>query len=57
MLDNKISVSEWRQKCGMIKIGKREIPIYPVYYPVGNGIFNIDKCVEDLQAIIKKNKI
>ena len=26
---------------------------YPVYYPVGNGRFNIDKSIEDIKWIIK----
>ena len=47
-----MSVSEWGQKSEIIKIGKKEIPVYPVYYPIGNGIFNIDKAIDDLNAII-----
>ena len=27
--------------------------VFPVYYPVGNGIFNIDKSIEDIKWIIK----
>ena len=57
LLDKKISVSEWRQKSEMIEIGKKEIPVYPVYYPIGNGIFNIDKAIEDLREILKMNEI
>mgnify|MGYP003571531166 CR=1 FL=1 len=26
--------------------------VFPVYYPVGNGIFNIDKSIEDIKWII-----
>ena len=54
LLNKKVSVSEWRQKSETIKIGKREIPVYPVYYPIGNGIFNIDKSIEDLKAILER---
>lgn len=57
LLDKKISVSEWRQKSELIEIGKKKIPVYPVYYPIGNGIFNIDKSIEDLKAIMKENEI
>lgn len=57
LLNQKVSVSEWRRKSEIIKIGKRDIPVYPVYYPIGNGIFNIDKAIEDLKYIIKENKI
>ena len=28
---------------------------YAVYYPVGNGRFNMDKAVEDILYIIKEN--
>ena len=27
--------------------------VFPVYYPVGNGRFNIDKAIEDLKYIIE----
>ena len=33
--------------------------VYPVYYPVGNGIFNMNKSIEDIIWIIEneiKNK-
>ena len=32
---------------------KNEYKVYPVYYPVGNGIFNIDKSIEDIKWIIE----
>lgn len=36
-----------------IQINKNEYKVYPVYYPVGNGIFNIDKSIEDIKWIIE----
>ena len=52
-INKKISVSENRKKCHKIQINKNEYKVYPVYYPVGNGIFNIDKSIEDIKWIIE----
>ena len=57
LLEQKVSVSEWRKKFAIINIGNRKIPVYPVYYPIGNGIFNIDKSIEDIKYILEENKI
>lgn len=53
ILNKKIAVSENRKKCHEIKINKNLYKVYPVYYPVGNGIFNIDKSIEDIKWIIE----
>ena len=57
VLDEKISVSEVRKKEFKKKINKKTYSFYSVYYPVGNGIFNMDKSIEDINYIIfdKKN--
>ena len=34
---------------------KKKFKCFPVYYPVGNGIFNMDKAVEDILWIKKNN--
>lgn len=52
VLDKKISVSESRKKYYEKKIKGNIYKIFPVYYPVGNGIFNIDKSIEDIKWII-----
>lgn len=54
VLDKKISVSTCRKNYYEKKIGKNIYKIFPVYYPVGNGIFNIDKSIEDINWIINK---
>ena len=36
-------------------ISGRNYTVYPVYYPIGNGMMNIDKAIEDLKYIIKTN--
>lgn len=51
-LKEKITVSQWRKKKTKIMINKNEYEVYPVYYPVGNGMRNIDLVIEDLKYII-----
>ncbi len=53
VLNKKISVSENRKICHKIEINNEKYKVYSVYYPVGNGIFNIDKSIEDIKWIIK----
>ena len=52
VLDKKISVSENRKTYYEKKIKGNTYKIFPVYYPVGNGIFNMDKSIEDIRWII-----
>lgn len=52
VLNEKISVSQCRKKMFTKKINNKEYNFYPVYYPVGNGRFNIDKAIEDIKWII-----
>ena len=54
ILNKKIAVSENRKKYHEIIVNKKIYKVYPVYYPVGNGIFNIDKAIEDINWIISK---
>ena len=53
ILNKKISVSENRKVCHKLKINQHTYNVYPVYYPVGNGIFNMDKAIEDINWIIE----
>ncbi len=53
ILNKKISVSQNRKVCHKININNNEYKVYSVYYPVGNGIFNIDKSIEDIKWIIE----
>ncbi len=52
VLDQKVSVSQVRKQCFIKKIGGFSYKFYSVYYPVGNGRFNIDKSIEDIKWII-----
>ena len=53
LLNKKISVSNNRKKYHNINISNKSYKVYPVYYPVGNGIFNIDKSIEDIKWIME----
>ena len=55
VLNKKISVSQCRKQNFTKKIAGKSYKIYPVYYPIGNGMMNIDKAIEDLKYIIKTN--
>lgn len=57
ILNKKISVSENRKTSHDLFINKMKYKVYPVYYPVGNGIFNIDKAIEDINWIIQNENI
>lgn len=56
VLNQKISVSNCRKQKFTKKINKKEYSFYPVFYPVGNGIFDIDKSIEDIKYIIDNIK-
>lgn len=52
MLGEKISVSNVRKKEFVLKVDKEFFWSYAVYYPIGNGIFNQEKAVEDVTYIL-----
>ncbi len=52
LLNENISVSKVRQKKFDLKINRNEYPSYSVYYPVGQGMRNIDKAIEDIGFIL-----
>lgn len=51
VLNKKISVSQCRKQLFTYEINHKEYKFYSVYYPVGNGRFNIDKSIEDIKYI------
>ncbi len=57
VLNEKISVSQCRKKVFKCKIEGKEYKFYSVYYPIGNGRFNMDKAIEDIKWIIKNEVI
>lgn len=54
VLNQKISVSSSRKKQFIKEINNKKYKCYSVYYPVGNGSYNIDKSIEDIKYIIEK---
>lgn len=52
VLNEKISVSASRKKLYQKNINGKTYKFYSVYYPIGNGRFNIDKSIEDIKWII-----
>ncbi len=56
VLGKSIKVSEYRKRYESLKIGAKEFKVYPVYYPVGQGMRNIKKAKKDLARIIKNEK-
>lgn len=56
VLNYKISVSQCRKKLFNLDINGKKYKCYSVFYPVGNGRFNIDKSIEDISYVIKSLK-
>lgn len=53
VLNEKISVSQCRKKVFQKEINGKKYNCCPIFYPVGNGRFNIDKSIEDIAYIRK----
>ena len=53
-LNEKICVKSVRQKEFLKDINEEKYPTYAVFYPVGNGMRNIELAIEDIKDIIKK---
>ena len=56
VLDKNIYVSQCRKQSFSKKIEGKEYKVYPVYYPIGNGMMNMDKAIEDIKFIIEIDK-
>lgn len=54
VLNEKICVSECRKKEFIKKIKQYHYHFYSVFYPIGNGRYNLDKAVEDIKWIINR---
>ena len=51
ILNQKISVSQCRKQIFIKEINNKKYNCYSVFYPVGNGRFNINKAIEDINYI------
>jgi len=56
VLGQKVSVSQCRKQLFKLEINDKIYNTYSVYYPVGNGRFNMGKSVEDLIWIMNSLK-
>ena len=56
ILNQEITVSKCRKKSYLKNINGKEYEIFPTYYPIGNGMRNIDLAVEDILEITNKNQ-
>ena len=52
-LNQKICVKSVRKQEFKVNIKDNEYSVYPVFYPIGNGMRNIDLAIEDLKYILK----
>lgn len=55
-LNKKICVKSVRKEEFKIELGKSSYPVYSVFYPIGNGMRNIDLAVEDIKYILEKEQ-
>ena len=53
VLNKKISVSQCRKQKFIKIINNKKYKFYSVFYPIGNGRFNIGKAIEDINYIIE----
>lgn len=56
VLGKKITVSTVRRQEFIKNIDGKDYKFYSVFYPVGNGRFNIDKSIEDIKFVLDKIK-
>lgn len=55
-LNENINVSKCRKQAHKKMVADIEYDVYPTYYPIGNGMRNIEKAIEDLNGILEKYK-
>lgn len=53
LLGKNIKVSKCRKVSYKLRVNNKDYPVYPVYYPVGQGMRNIKKAALDMEYIIK----
>lgn len=51
-LNENICVSKCRRKAFKKEISGKTYEVFPTYYPIGNGMRNIDKAIEDINFIL-----
>ena len=56
LLNKDIKVSQYRKKYEMLEIEGELYKVFPVYYPVGQGMRNINMAKEDIEWILNESK-
>jgi len=56
LLNKNIKVSDYRKKHEFIEIDDTKLKVFPVYYPIGQGMRNIGAAKEDIQWILENEK-
>jgi len=56
ILNKNIKISDYRKKHENLKIGNKNYKIFPVYYPVGQGMRNMPMAKEDIAWIINNSR-
>lgn len=54
ILDQSIKVSDVRRSVIQLQIKDQSYSVYPTFYPVGQGMRNIEKAIEDIQWILRQ---
>jgi DNA polymerase len=54
LLNENIKISQCRKKEYILNVKNKEYRVFPIYYPVGQGMRNISKAIEDLKWILKR---
>jgi hypothetical protein len=54
LLNTPIKVSDCRTKKFDLAIDKKTFAVYPTFYPVGMGLRNIKKAIEDMRKVLKR---
>ncbi len=57
LIGKNIKVSEYRKKFEIVEFERYKAKVFPVYYPVGQGMRNIKKAQQDIKWIINQSKI
>ncbi|MDD3341622.1 MAG: uracil-DNA glycosylase family protein [Bacilli bacterium] len=57
ILNQNVSVSTCRKQFYEKEIEGHTYKVYPVYYPVGQGMRNIDMAIQDIKEIMEENNV
>jgi len=56
LLNESIQVSQSRKRSFDLQVNMGIYKVFPVFYPVGQGMRNINKSIEDIRSVLSSNK-